>query len=160
MSQNDDGRWIALIFGLLFFLCGSLFAYSGYGLYKRDTEIEKSGVRVNALVLKHELLRDTAPDGSSDYLITYKFTTKDGQIVEKLFGANKEYWEGVSVGNLIEVLYNPSKPKEGYPVGQGMTSLVSAFFISAFGLVMGIPGLALFSAGLARVLRKSPSKTT
>ncbi len=140
--DRDDNR-IAVIFGVLFACGGLVFAVGGVGAYHRDTTLLAAGERVTAQVVALDRIRDASPDGSTDYLVKYRFTTHDGRTIVKQGGLGQAAWRALRVGGPVEVAYDPANPTKGLLVGGGVTSLPLVVISTLFGLVMGGFGLAL-----------------
>ena len=153
-AVNREDNRIAVVFGLLFLGGGLLFTVGAWGAYLRDTRILEDGVRLQAQVVSLERIRDTASDGSTDYLVKYRFTAPDGTVVQKQGGLDRASWNALRVGGPVAVAYHPDDPARGLLVGGGVTSLPMVLVSSLFGLVMGAGGVALLAAVAGRFWRR------
>lgn len=156
MSDNGNNG-LALTFGLLFFGSGLLFVFGSWGAYHRDTALLSEGRRAQAQVVALERIRDSGKDGSSDHLVRYRITLPEG-VVEKEAGIDRSFWQSLRVGGSIEVVYDPDRPRNGFPVGSGVTSLSIVWFATIFGTVFALGGLSLLvvlAQRFGRHLRRS-----
>ena len=106
-----------LVFGGLFFLLGSTFAIAPWAMLARDSRIEREGVEAVATVTRHETTTDA--DGSAERRIHYAFSLPDGTIKEDQEAVTLEGSRSLALGDSIRVLYDPARPSDSFPLGNG-----------------------------------------
>jgi hypothetical protein len=142
MPQNPERHrnLVALIIGVLFMLTGAIGLIGTLGAYVTDTDIQRNGLAVQAHLVKKVFVR--ASDGESDYMLDYWFQTPAGRF-DASRSVNKELWNTVQEGQLIEVKYSENNPKRNFPVGAGVTSPGVVVFVSVFSFAFAGLGAGL-----------------
>lgn len=137
-SRPSRAAWV---FGLLFAIVGGIFAVGSWGAYLTDSEIERTGLRAEGLVLDKFVLR--SHDGDSDFIVKYRFPLASGESKEASHTVSKGLWTGYRKGEPIEILYSSTNPNRNFPAGSGVTSIGLTAFISTMGALFAIFGAAL-----------------
>ena len=139
--------WLAV--GGLLVALGSLSVVMPWAAYARDARIEREGVETTAAVMRHGTAADA--DGSVEHRIYYAFTLPDGTTQEDQEAVTREGSESLALGDSIRVLYDPARPSDSFPLGNGEEidggprSVGGAVLFAAFGVAfVGLGGLFLW----------------
>ena len=156
-------RSFLLWFGAAFLCFGAVFLYLAVRDATRQTEYQKKGVVVDAVVVSKSIRR-AAREGntSTKYDIAYRFRTDDGRTIEGIDAVGVDEWERLEPGRSFKITYLPGAPESSRAEGSGGmgSPLVMAIVGSGLALVGGIivwisgrhlaPALALAARGPAR----------
>ena len=127
---------------LSLFCAGGLYAYVREAL--RLQRLIVSGMVVQATILKKEKI-DSGSESVIHYLITYKFIDNQGEtIVHEQDMNSDKYFNNLSTGDKIEILYQKELGGDSYPLSQIRTDRKIAQWFSA--------GIILFWLGMTALL--------
>lgn len=134
--------------GALFLLVGLGGVVGAWGAYLTDKEIERSGPRAPAYLVKKVFLE--VADGDSDYILEYRFQPEAGPVVGASRSVSKKLWDASREGQLLEVRYSLENPHRNFPAGEGVTSLGVTVFVSVVTALLAAFGGALVWAHVRR----------
>ena len=115
LSLRRHPGWLAV--GGLLFVLGALLAVVPWATYARDARIEREGTEAMAVVTRHETATDAS--GSVEHRVHYAFTLPDGTAQESEATVTLRGSESLALGNTIRVVYDPTHPSDGFPLGNG-----------------------------------------
>lgn len=135
------GSLAAWAFGLLFLLVGLGGVAGAWGAYLTDTRIERDGPRASGQLQRKSFL--PAVDGSSDYVLEYRFQPQSGPALQVSRNVSKELWQSVHEGQQLEIRYARDDPGRNFPAGGGVTAVGVTLFVSLVSALLGLFGAAL-----------------
>lgn len=136
--EAQSPRLPSLLLGILFLVAGLVALAGSWGAYFTDTAIVSEGTKAQARMIRKEFVFDAG--GDSQYLIEYVFTLPDGRRVNGQYAIEKEQWEPLQEGAVIEVHYAARNPGRNFPAGYGVTSYGLTGFVSLLGLLAVMVG--------------------
>ena len=84
-------------------------------------------------------------DVDSDYLVQYQFELPSGEKVVSERGVPRRLWSELKVGSQVIVIYSNANPRRNFPVGGGVTSVLTPILASAlFGALSAFVGVLLY----------------
>jgi hypothetical protein len=128
-----------LIIGIVFGLVGALLFVIGVFLFIRTRAFVSSSQEVKGTVIR--MLSSSGSEGGTVYAPVFKFTTIQGQVIEV---EEKVYSNppGFSVGQVVDMLYDPKNP--GNARAKKWSSLYFVpLFLSGMGAIFGGIGVVL-----------------
>lgn len=134
---------LAVAICALFLLVGLTGVVGSWGAYLTDSRLLASGPRVDALILNKQVVRPA--DVDSDYLVQYQFELPSGEKVVSERGVPRRLWSELKVGSQVIVIYSNANPRRNFPVGGGVTSVLTPILASAlFGALSAFVGVLLY----------------
>jgi hypothetical protein len=143
-------RSVLLWVGVVFFAVGVVFAFFGVDEWRKQQRFEKEAVQTQATIVAKTLERATRENTRTRYLVTYRFTAADGQVVEQTGEVTVDEWERMDEGSPYAVAYLPSEPRNVRAAG-GDDQWAPLAFIG-FGGVFAIIGAVMGAPPLRRLL--------
>jgi len=138
-------RSILLWVGLLFSIVGLVFLTIGVNASLEEHAYRTQGLDMQAVVLEKTLVRaDRQNTPRTRYLVTYQFTSADGEVIDGTAEVPVEKWERLEAGQPFAVTYLPGDPDSSRLPGGNQW--IPALVFTAFGGVF-----TLLGAGLAFV---------
>lgn len=136
---------ILLWIGILFSIVGLVFLTFGLRASLEEQAYKTQGLATQALVIEKTLVRaDRQHNPRTRYLVSYRFTSADGEEITGTADVPVEDWERLEPGQPFAVTYLPGEPDSSRPPGG--EEWIAALLFSLFG-----GGFALLGAGLAFV---------
>ena len=99
------------------------------------------GVRVSAEIAGKSFV--SAADGSSEYLVDYRFRLPAGEVIEGSTPLPKPRWERLSRGDRITLAYLPEQPNRIVVPELGKPSVMLPIFVGAVALLIALLGAAI-----------------
>lgn len=150
-------RSVLLWVGTLFLILGLVFSTIGIRTWLEEQAYNTRGLDVQAVVLDKTLVRANRQDNiRTQYLVTYRFTSANGEEIDGTADVPVEEWERLEPGQTFPVTYLPDKTDSSRPPGgdEWIAALVFSIIGGVFTLLGG--GLAFFDArDLVRAVRVS-----
>ena len=134
--------------GILFLIAGLFFIAASWVVYSRDTRTEDQGERETGRITGKESL--IAADGDSDFYVEYSFELSDGTQLTSRRAVPKGIWDDLSIGDSVEVRYDPAQPERNFPEGGGNTSAGVATFVSFIGVAISLLGTVVIIGALSK----------
>ena len=114
-------RAVALWVGTVMFLLGIVFAVIGVGEAYTERQYEEHGLTINATVTDKSIERAKRGENSrTRYLISYRFTSSEGQEVESSAEVPVEDWERLEAGQRFPVTQADAARVKGTPLSLGL----------------------------------------
>lgn len=151
LRDFSPARAFWLWFGGIFLFVGLVFLPVGIWTLLQERAFSREGVVVEGIVLTKGINRADDDNDTTDYWITYRFTTEDGQVVEGRDTVSVHTWESLEERGPVEVSYLPDSPSRNR-VGTDSDWILPAIFLG-FSLVLVPVGGFFFVKGLTNVLR-------
>jgi hypothetical protein len=128
-----------LIIGVVFGLVGSLLFVIGIFIWIRTRTFISSSQEVKGTVIR--MLSSSGSEGGTVYAPVFRFTTIQGQVVEV---QEKVYSNppGFSVGESVDILYDPQNPDKARPKKWSSLYFVP-LLLSGMGAIFGCIGLVV-----------------
>ena len=134
---------LAVAICALLLLVGLTGVVGSWGAYLTDSKLLASGPRADALILNKRAERPA--DGDSSYLVQYQFHLPSGEKVVFERGVPRRLWSALKVGSQMAVIYSDADPRRNFPVGGGVTSVLTPILASAlFGALSAFGGVLLY----------------
>lgn len=149
------GRSFALWIGGALFVFGLVFAAVGAREALVEQAYRDEGMTADALVLDRSIVRaERGEQGATRYVLSYRYTTAEGEQVESSADVSVEEWEGIEPGARFPIAYLPGQLDASRPSTAG-DSIVPLVFLSIGGVFTLIGGAFAFTSGrsLVRMLR-------
>lgn len=135
------GIW--LFVGLFFLAFALVFAFNEF-------EYARSGVTTTGMVLTKDIV-PARSNSSTEYRVSYRFTTGQGEVVEGSDAVEIATWERLQERGPIEVRYLPGRPStNGLALGTDAVLPVSFLVV---GLIVAGTGAVLFGRALRGILK-------
>ncbi|MDP9467367.1 MAG: DUF3592 domain-containing protein [Chloroflexota bacterium] len=130
--------WV--LFGAIFLVAGLLLAVISAGMGWRELRFTSDGVAAEGIVLERTIVRaDAGEDQSTEYRVSYRFTTDGGQVVEGSDAVPFDQWEVLAEQGPIAVEHLLGDPAQNRVAGGEDLILVAIFAaVSAIALVVGL----------------------
>lgn len=151
-------RSVLLWVGTLFLILGLAFLTIGVRAFLENHAYKTQGLDVQAVVLDKTLVRANRQNNArTQYLVTYRFTSANGEEIDGIADVPIEEWERLEPGQTFPVTYLPDKVDSSRPPGgnEWIAALVFSIIGGVFTLLGSGP--AFFDARdlvrAARVLR-------
>lgn len=151
-------RSVLLWVGTLFLILGLVFLTIGVRASLEEHAYKTRGLDVQAVVLDKTLVRANRQDNArTQYLVTYRFTSANGEEIDGTADVPIEEWERLEPGRTFPVTYLPDTVDSSRPPGGD--EWIAALVFSLIGSVFTLLGIGLAFVGLrglvraARVLR-------
>lgn len=138
-------RSVQLWVGTFLLLIGIIFGIIGLEKIRVDQAYRTQGLTVSATVVDKSILRAKRGENSrTRYIISYRFTSGQGETVEGSTDVSVEEWERVEEGQTIPVTYLPGDAESSRTRGENdwIAALVFLCIGGVFSLIGG--GLAFF----------------
>ncbi|HLG44252.1 MAG TPA: DUF3592 domain-containing protein [Nitrospirales bacterium] len=104
-------RSVLLWVGAVFFAVGVMLAYFGLDEWRKQQFFEKEAAQAQGTVVSKSLERATREGNPrTKYLVSYRFSSADGQTVEQTGEVSVDEWERLDEGSPFTVTYLPSDP--------------------------------------------------
>lgn len=146
------GRSVQLWVGTFFFLFGLVFTVIGVQEARKELVYRTQGLTVDATVLDKSILRAKRGENSrTRYLVTYRFTSAQGEEVEGAADVPAQEWERLEAGRKFLVTYLPGAPDSSRVSGE--EDWIAALVFMAIGGVFALLGGGLAFSDLRAVLR-------
>lgn len=150
--QLNSAAQVATVPGFFGLACGMIFVF----VVNREIEYATEGVRTGGKVIRtFHTARPTAWAGATlighggghkrSYKVVYEFRDANGVLYFNEGSIDKERWDALKPGDLLEVEYLPSDPLNNRPVQTTWETLSGILVLTAFG-----PGLLLLAWFLLR----------
>lgn len=130
--------WV--LFGAIFLVAGLLFAVISAGMGWRELRFASDGVAAEGTVLERTILHaDAGEDRSTEYRVSYRFTTDAGLSVEGSDRVPLDQWELLVEQGPITVEHLAGDPAQNRVAGGGDLLFLTIFAaVSAVALVVGL----------------------
>jgi hypothetical protein len=128
-----------LIIGIVFSLVGGLLLVVGVFLFIRTRAFVSSSQETKGTVIR--MLSSSGSEGGTVYAPVFKFTTIQGQVIEveeKVYSSPP----GFSVGEVVDILYDPKNPGNARPKKWSSLYFVP-LLLSGLGAVFGGIGVVV-----------------
>jgi hypothetical protein len=104
-------RSVLLWVGGIFVVVGTMLVCAGAFAWQEQERFKREAVEAQARILGKSLER-AGRDGNprTKYLVTYRFSSADGRVVEQTAEVAVDEWERLDEGSLFTVRYLPSDP--------------------------------------------------
>jgi uncharacterized protein DUF3592 len=146
---------VLLWVGTLFSIVGLVFLTFGVRTSLEEHAYKTRGLDVQALVLERTLVRaDHQDNPHTRYLVAYRFTSANGEVIDGTADVPVEEWERLEAGQPFAVTYLPGDPDSSRPPGSD--EWIAALLFSLFGGLFALLGCVLaFAEGryLVRAVR-------
>ncbi|HUG56283.1 MAG TPA: DUF3592 domain-containing protein [Candidatus Limnocylindrales bacterium] len=140
-----------LLFGAVFLSVGLVFLIIGVPLMLGEQRFEAEAVAAEGTVLTKTIRRANTDDGdSTEYRVTYRFTTTDGRTIQDSDAIGVEAWEALTEQGPIAVEYLARDPETNRVAGADGWLLVG-ITLGLGGVLVALGGV-LFLAALRRLL--------
>lgn len=138
--------------GTVLFIVGSVLATIGVQEARKEQTYHKQGLTIDALVLDKTIEQAKRGENSSTrYLVTYRFTTAQGETVEGSSEIPVEDWERLEAGQKFPVTYLPDAPASNRPHSEG--DWIAIYVFLAIGGVFTVLGGGLAFSDLRAIVR-------
>ncbi len=145
-------RAAALWVGSVLFIVGSVLATIGVQEARKEQTYHKQGLTIDATALDKTIERAQRGENSrTRYVVTYRFTTAEGETVEGSADVPVEEWEQVETGHQFPVTYLPDAPASNRPQGEG--EWIAVYVFLAIGGVFTVLGGGLAFNDLRTIVR-------
>ena len=141
-------RTALFVLGTAFIVLGCLGIIGSWVVHDKHSRAYTDGTRVNAKVLLKHFMG--AADGSSEYLVEYRFALPSRQLVEGTATLPEERWKPLRQGDSIVLAYLPEEPKRAVLPELGPPTLLLPVFLTAVCLALSLLGLGLLLASLRK----------
>jgi len=141
-------RQFWLLFGSIWLLVGAIFLVVGGAAQWKDYRYRHEGVRTDAEVVDKAR---RSGDSSTNYVVVYRFTARDGVIYEGTDSLAFSTWDRLKEGDRVAVVYLPDKPDSNRLEGSNEW-LLSVIFCGIGGVFAPIGG-ALVVRSIFKVRR-------
>ena len=139
-------RKAPFVIGTVFFIAGCFGVAGSWIVHERQTRAYSQGPRVSAEIAGKSFV--SAADGSSEYLIDYRFQLPTGRQTEGSTPLPKPLWEKLSRGDRITLAYLPEEPTRFVVPELGKPGVMLPVFVSAAALLIAFLGAAIAAASL------------
>jgi len=134
-------RAVALWVGSFLFLIGMVFTVIGLQDALKERQYHEHGLAVDATVTDKSIERAKRGENSrTRYLISYRFTSSEGQEVESSAEVPVEDWERLEAGQRFPVTYLPDAPESSRVQGSGEDAWIAVYVFLAIGSVFTLLG--------------------
>ncbi|HUG74444.1 MAG TPA: DUF3592 domain-containing protein [Acidimicrobiia bacterium] len=129
-----------LLFGGVFLAVGLVFLLVGVPLMLGEQRFDAEAQAADGTVLTKTIRRANTDDGeSTEYRVTYRFTTTDGRTIQDSDGIGVEAWETLTEQGPIAIEYLASDPETNRVAGADGWLLVGSF-LGLGGLLAALGG--------------------
>jgi hypothetical protein len=134
-----------LLFGGVWLFVGLMFLAFAVAFVLDEFEYAANGVTTTGMVLTKDIVAARS-NSSTQYRVSYRFTTGRGEIVEGSDTVTVATWERLQERGPIEVHYLPARPSSnrlapGTPVALPVVFLLVGLVVSAVGAVLSLRAL-------------------
>ncbi len=140
-----------LFFGAIWLLAGVAMLVFGVVFALREQEFASNGAVATGIVLEKRFIPADS-DSSTEYRVSYRFTSVDGQVVEGSDAVSVETWEALTERGPVVVRYLQGQPATNR-LTLGSDLFGAVIFLVAGVILTGIGGALVFRA--VRGIRKT-----
>lgn len=134
-------RKAPFVMGILFFAAGCFGIVGSWIVHERQSRAYADGLRVSAEIVGKNLV--FAADGSSEYLIDYRFRSPAGQVMAGSTPLPKSRWDQLSEGDRITLAYLPEEPGRVVVPELGKPTVMLPIFVGAVASLIALLGAAI-----------------
>lgn len=150
LLSRAGALWVGTVLGVL----GVVFAVIGVRDAYTERQYHAQGLTVAATVTDKSIERAKRGENSrTRYLVSYHFTSSDGQEVESSAEVPVEDWERLEAGQTFPVSYLPDAPGSSRAQGSGEDAWIAIYVFLAIGVVFTLLGGGLAYSDLLVILR-------
>jgi len=139
-----------LLFGGIWAVVGLPFLIVGIVLAVQPSRYQNAEVTDGTVLTK--LITRNSKNSNVNYVVTYRFTTPDGQTVEGRATVNRDTWDRLRERGSIRVTYQPRSPGTHRVEGESGDFMLIVIF-TFLGLVFGGTGSFLVYRALTGIFR-------
>lgn len=144
-------RFVLLWVGGIFFAVGVMLAYFGLDEWQKQQRFKAESVPAQGTVVSKSLERATREGNPrTKYLVSYRFSSADGQTVEQTGEVSVDEWERLDEGSPFTVTYLPSDPHTTRT--DAGSEWWEPLALGAFGSLFAFIGIFIGQSDLRRVL--------
>ena len=144
-------RFVLLWVGGIFFAVGMMLAYFGLDEWRKQQHFQAESVQAQGTVVSKSLERATHEGNPRTmYLVSYRFSSADGQTVEQTGEVSVDEWERLDEGSPFTVTYLPSDPYTART--DAGSEWWAPLALGAFGSLFAFIGIFVGQSELRRVL--------
>lgn len=144
-------RSLLFWFGAAWLAGGSVIGVAGLRQSLEEREFRSASRRAEAVVTdKYLIPADRGGNPSTQYVVSYRFSAADGEVVAGSGHVDVEAWERLEKGSAIPVTYNPAAPSQPRLPGDG-GDLEEGLVALILGGIFSLVGGAMFFHSLRRV---------
>jgi len=150
LLRRAGALWLGTVLGVL----GVVFAIIGMRDAYTEWQYHAQGLTVAATVTDKSIERAKRGENSrTRYLVSYRFTSSDGQDRESSAEIPVEEWERLEAGQTFPVSYLPGAPGSSRLQGSGEDARIAVYVFLAIGTVFTLLGSGLAYSDLRVILR-------
>ena len=150
LLSRAGALWLGTVLGVL----GVVFAIIGVRDAYTERQYHTQGLTVAATVTDKSIERAKRGENSrTRYLVSYRFTSSEGQEVESSAEVPVEDWERLEAGQTFPVSYLPDAPGSSRAQGTGEDDWIAVYVFLAIGTVFTLLGSGLAYSDLRVILR-------
>lgn len=144
-------RSVLLLVGGVFFAVGVMFAYFGLDEWQKQQRFQAESVQAQGTVVTKSLERATREGNPrTKYLVSFRFSSADGQTIEQTGEVSVDEWERLDEGSPFTVTYLPSDPHTAQT--DAGSEWWAPLALGAFGSLFAFIGIFVGQSELRRVL--------
>ncbi|MBF0473216.1 MAG: hypothetical protein HQK91_06160 [Nitrospirae bacterium] len=128
--------------GFVILIIGFIFLSMSLGLFVKENMYKKNGITITATVLTKKVLYGK----STQYVIYYRFITKEGITLEGSDDSNINIWRSLNAGSKLPVQYISSYPSFNR-IAYHRNNEFGVIFLFLFGLIVIAAGVYVFITG-------------
>ena len=130
-----------LIAGICAIGLGIFFIITVWGGHFQSKKVINEGGRAIGQVIDKKISRHRTGTTRhrhyrTDHDVYYNFKTKNGETIKSHYAISKDKWNGLKIGDTIEIAYDLDKPNYNFPLGEGsLVPIGMPIALSFFGLI-------------------------